>query len=167
VASEYADRIRTRAAEARRARRAEPGACCPDLDADPDLNPDADPHPDPGRDPDRDSDPDRRGGARPAAEAEPRPDAGRETGPLAAARDGLGPVVGLYVEARAAERGVRLSAAELDLLHRATNDWLAVYAARHGVAVDPDATVRAAAELLLDTHDITEVAALLTGVPED
>ncbi|MDR5674737.1 Uncharacterized protein AArcCO_1728 [Halalkaliarchaeum sp. AArc-CO] len=83
----------------------------------------------------------------------------------AAARDGLGSVVALYVEARTAEKGVRFSTEEMELLHRATNDWLSVYAACYGVDVDPDFTVREAAELLVDTHDIRETAALLTKVP--
>lgn len=82
---------------------------------------------------------------------------------LVAARDGLGPVVGVYVEARTADEQVRFSGRELDRLHAATSDWLAVYARCRGVAADPDVTVREAAELLIDTHDITDVAALLTG----
>jgi len=84
---------------------------------------------------------------------------------LACARDGLGPVVGLYVEARTAEWDVRFSQRELDLLHRATNDWLAQYAACYGVEIDPDVTVREAAEALLDTHNVRDVAAVLTSVP--
>ncbi|AUX09744.1 hypothetical protein AArcSl_2119 [Halalkaliarchaeum desulfuricum] len=84
----------------------------------------------------------------------------------AAARDGLGPVVALYVEARTATEGVRFSQREMELLHRATNDWLSVYAACYGVDIDPDFTVREAAELLVDTHDVRETAALLTKVPK-
>lgn len=86
---------------------------------------------------------------------------------LVAARDGLGPVVGAYVEARTAGEPVRLSERELDRLHAATSDWLAVYARCRGVDADPDATVREAAELLIDTHDVTDVAALLTGAHRD
>lgn len=82
---------------------------------------------------------------------------------LVAARDGLGPVVSVYVEARTADEPVRFSQRELDRLHAATSDWLAVYARCRGVDADPDATVREAAELLVDTHDVTDVAALLTG----
>ena len=85
----------------------------------------------------------------------------------AAARDGLGPVVALYVEARTGPDEVRFSQREMDLLHRATNDWLAVYAACYGVDIDPDFTVREAAELLVDTHDVRETAALLTQVPNE
>lgn len=87
-----------------------------------------------------------------------------EEAALVAARDGLGPVVALYVEARTGDDWVRFSETEMERLHRATNDWLAVYARCRGVDVDPDVTVREAAEVLIDTHDITDVAALLTGL---
>ena len=87
-----------------------------------------------------------------------------EEAALVAARDGLGPVVALYVEARTGDDWVRFSEADMARLHRATNDWLAVFARCRGVDVDPDVTVREAAEVLIDTHDITDVAALLTGV---
>lgn len=85
---------------------------------------------------------------------------------LAALRDGLGPVVSRYVAARTGEYE-RLSAAQHDALHRATNDWLAVYARHYGAAVDPDVTVRAVAEALLDTRDLATAARLLTRVPGD
>ena len=87
-----------------------------------------------------------------------------EEAALVAARDGLGPVVALYVEARTGDDWVRFSETEMERLHRATNDWLAVYARCRGVDIDPDVTVREAAEVLIDTHDITDVAALLTGL---
>lgn len=81
------------------------------------------------------------------------------------ARDGVGPVVALYVEARTAERGVAFSAEELDLLHRALNDWLSLYARCYGVDLDASFSVRKAAELLLQTHDLRDTAQLLTCVP--
>lgn len=87
--------------------------------------------------------------------------------PLSAARDGLGPVLAVYVKARSSDEPVRFSGTELDLLHRATNDWLVVYARQRGVDVDPDATVREAAELLVDTHDVVDVAAQLVGLPPE
>ena len=80
-------------------------------------------------------------------------------------RDGLGPVLAAYVEARTGE-WARLSRTEMRLLDRATNDWLALYARCHGVEMDPDFAVREAAELLVKTHDARDVAALLTCVPE-
>jgi len=85
---------------------------------------------------------------------------------LEVARDGLGPVVACYVEARTGEDPPRFSAREHRLLREATRDWLECFARCHGVAHESDATVRGAAELLLDTHDVVAVARLLTGVPE-
>lgn len=85
---------------------------------------------------------------------------------LEAARDGLGPVVACYVEARTSDDPPRFSAREHRLLRRATRDWLECFTRCHGVAHDADATVRTAAELLLETHDIVAVAQLLTGVPD-
>lgn len=93
-------------------------------------------------------------------------DAPDEQRALEAARDGLGPVVACYVEARTSDDPPRFSPREHRLLRRATRDWLELFARHHGVAHDSDATVRAAAELLLETHDVVAVAELLTGVPE-
>ncbi|MFB6155216.1 MAG: hypothetical protein ABEJ22_04920 [Haloferacaceae archaeon] len=81
-------------------------------------------------------------------------------------RNGLGPLVVLYVEARTASRDVEFSAEEHRLFHRALNDWLALWTACHGVETDPDFTIRKAAELLIETHNVRDVAQLLTHVPE-
>jgi hypothetical protein len=81
------------------------------------------------------------------------------------ARDGLGAVVACYVEARTSDDPPRFSERELAGLNQATRDWLTCYARHLGVDHDADATVRSAAELLLATHDVVEVAARLTGVP--
>jgi len=83
---------------------------------------------------------------------------------LEVARDGLGPVVACYVEARTGDDPPRFSAREHRLLRRATQDWLECFARCHGVALDSSATVRSAAEALLETHDVVAVAELLTGV---
>lgn len=82
------------------------------------------------------------------------------------ARDGVGPVVAVYVEARTAARPARFSAEEHRLLRRALNDWLSLYARCHGVELDADVSVRAAAELLVETRDARDTAELLTRVPE-
>lgn len=90
------------------------------------------------------------------------PDEARATEYL---RTGLGPTVALYLDARTGGRGVAFSADELSLFHRTVNDWLALYARCYGVEMDPDFTVREAAELLVQTHDIVDTARLLTTVP--
>ncbi|MFC5366135.1 hypothetical protein [Salinirubrum litoreum] len=78
--------------------------------------------------------------------------------------DGVGEVVSTYVEARTGEF-VRLTETEMTDLHRALNDWLALYARCYGRSVDPDVTVRTTAEVVLKTHSLRDTAQLLTSVP--
>jgi len=82
-------------------------------------------------------------------------------------REGLGPVVMVYVDARSNDWGVEFSRAEFDALHEALNGYLELYTRCYGVELDADFSVRAAAELLLETHNIRDVAAMLTQVPEE
>ena len=84
---------------------------------------------------------------------------------MAFLREGLGPLVALYLEARTAEWDVAFSAVEIEQFHRATNAWLSLYARCYGVEMEPDVTIRRAAELLLDTNNIRDTAQLLTKVP--
>ncbi|EMA47365.1 hypothetical protein [Halococcus saccharolyticus] len=98
-------------------------------------------------------------------EFDPPSDPPDEARAMAFLREGLGPLVALYLEARTAEWDVEFSAAELEQIHRATNAWLALYARCYGVEMEPDVTVRRAAELLLDTNNIRDTAQLLTRVP--
>lgn len=79
--------------------------------------------------------------------------------------EGFGQAVGLYVQARTGDDPVRFTDREFDRLERAMNDWLGLYAACYGVDFDPEFTVREAAELLVDTHNVRAVARLLTDVP--
>ncbi|XVH31687.1 hypothetical protein ACNS7O_00470 [Haloferacaceae archaeon DSL9] len=79
--------------------------------------------------------------------------------------EGLAPVVSVYIEARTASPPVALSRGEFDRLQRAANGWLERYAACYGAAIDPEVAVRAAAELVVQTHDLRDTAQLLTGVP--
>jgi hypothetical protein len=81
-------------------------------------------------------------------------------------REGLGPTVSLYCEARTGDSMDRFSKAEFDRLEDAVDDWLAAYAACYGVEIEADYSVRAAAELLVETRNVRDVAQLLTGVPE-
>jgi hypothetical protein len=81
-------------------------------------------------------------------------------------RDGLGPTVMVYVDARTNDWGVAFTQREFDLLHETVNGYLELYTACYGVEMDADFTVRKAAELLLETHNIKDVAAMLTQVPD-
>ena len=46
------------------------------------------------------------------------------------------------------------------------NEWFELYAACYGVELEADFALREAADLLLDTRNIKDVAQLLTHVPE-
>ncbi|EMA42181.1 hypothetical protein C448_11641 [Halococcus morrhuae DSM 1307] len=103
--------------------------------------------------------------ARDRATFEPPENPPDEERAMAFLREGLGPLVVLYLDARTADQGVAFSGDELAQFHRATNDWLALYARCYGVAMEPDATIRKAAEVLIQTDDIQATAQLLTQVP--
>lgn len=82
-------------------------------------------------------------------------------------REGVAPTVAVYVEARTGEGPPdRFAPVEFSLLERALNDWLELYAACYGVDIDAAFTVREAAAVLLETHDVRDVAQLLTHVPD-
>jgi hypothetical protein len=85
---------------------------------------------------------------------------------MALLRDGAGPVVSLYVEARTGGQMVHFPPAEYHALEGAMNTYLDLYTACYGVDVDADWTLREAAELLIDTQNIRDVAVMLTHVPE-
>ena len=97
---------------------------------------------------------------------EPPTDLPDEERALSYLTEGAGQVVAVYVEARTAEEDVEFSPVEHSLLHRSLNDWFDLYARCYGVSLDSDFTVREAAEILLQTHDIVDTAQVLTRVPE-
>ena len=80
-------------------------------------------------------------------------------------REGVGPAVAVYLEAHTGGDHARFAPEELSALERAMNDWLRLYLRCHGSERDPDVNVREAAEALIETHNVRDVAQLLTGVP--
>ena len=78
--------------------------------------------------------------------------------------EGLWPVIAVYVDRRGA--GAALGQPHHDRLETALNCWLERYARCYGEDVTVDASVREAAELFVSTHNVRDVAQLLTGVPE-
>jgi hypothetical protein len=81
-------------------------------------------------------------------------------------RDGAGPAVSLYVEARTGGNMVHFPPDEYHALEGAMNDYFDLYAACYGIDLDGEYQLREAAQLLVDTHNIKDVAQILTGVPE-
>jgi hypothetical protein len=94
--------------------------------------------------------------------AEP-PDEERAMGYL---REGAGPAVALFVQARTGGRMVHFPPDEYQALEETMNDYLDLYCACYGVDVEGTVQLREAAELLVDTRNIGDVAQILTGVPE-
>lgn len=81
-------------------------------------------------------------------------------------QNGVGPAVSLYIEARTGGEMVHFPPDEYRALEGAVNDWLDLYAACYGADIDAAVTLRVAAELLIDTHNVKDVAQILTGIPE-
>lgn len=88
-----------------------------------------------------------------------------ESQAMAFLREGLGPAVMVYLDARTNNWGVAFSEEEFDDLHETMNGYLELYAACYGVEMDADFTIRKAAELLIETHNIRDAAIMLTQVP--
>jgi hypothetical protein len=89
-----------------------------------------------------------------------------EDAAMAFLREGAGPAVSLFVEARTGQHMVRFPPEEYHALEDAMNEWFELYAACYGVELDAEFALREAADLLLDTRNIKDVAQLLTHVPE-
>ena len=81
-------------------------------------------------------------------------------------REGVGPTVSVYCEARTGESWARFPESEFQRLQSTLDRWLSLYARCYGVELSGTYSVRTAAELLVDTHDVRDVATVLTGVPD-
>ena len=99
-------------------------------------------------------------------EFEPPTDPPDEERAMRYLRHGAGQAIALYIHARTGGRFVHLDTEEFAALEDAMNDWLSLYARCYGVELDASASIRTAAETLLDTEDVRAVAVVLTGVPE-
>jgi hypothetical protein len=80
-------------------------------------------------------------------------------------REGVGPTVMIYVDARTGDEWTRFPPVEHSLLERTLNDFLELYTRSYGYEVDCEFTVREAAEVLLETHNVADTAQVLTKVP--
>jgi len=107
--------------------------------------------------------------ARAAGEAresfEPPEDPPAEDRALEFLREGAGPAIMVYVDARTGEDWTRFPDVEHSLLRRSMNDFLELYARCYGREVECEFSLREAAEALLDTEDLAATARTLTKVP--
>ncbi|WP_276258221.1 hypothetical protein [Haloglomus litoreum] len=82
-------------------------------------------------------------------------------------REGAGPAIALYLEARTGGgEQVRFERDAFAALEGAMNDWLELYASCHGTDIDAEFTVREAAEILVRTENVRHTAEVLTKVPD-
>ena len=85
---------------------------------------------------------------------------------MSVVREGFGPTVSLYCEARTGESWVRFDSDSFERLEATMNAWLDLYAQCYGVTLDGTYGIREAAELLVDTHNARDTAQVMTGVPD-
>ncbi len=104
--------------------------------------------------------------ARHEADFSPPADPPDEEQAIAYLTEGAGQAISLFVEARTGGLLVHFPPEKYDALEGAMNTWLELYAACYGVDVEGDYQLRTAAELLVDTHNVRDVAQMLTHVPE-
>jgi len=81
-------------------------------------------------------------------------------------REGAGPAISIYVEARTGGQMVHFPPDAYHALEDAMNAWLGLYAACYGVEMEAEFALQEAAQLLIDTHNIKDVAQILTDVPD-
>ena len=80
-------------------------------------------------------------------------------------REGVGPAIMIYVDARTGGDLTRFPDVEHSLLEQALNDFLELYASCYGYEIECRYSVREAAETLVATHNVADTAQLLTKVP--
>jgi hypothetical protein len=80
-------------------------------------------------------------------------------------RNGVGPAVSIYIEARSGGDQTPFPDVEHSLLERALNDFLELYTRCYGYEVDCTFSVLEAAETLVQTHNVKDTAQVLTKVP--
>jgi hypothetical protein len=82
-------------------------------------------------------------------------------------REGAGPAIALFCEARTGRHSIQFDPDAYTALEDAMNEWLELYAACYGVDLNAEYPLRKGAELLIDTENIKDVAVVLTRIPED
>ncbi|MCL9814615.1 hypothetical protein [Natranaeroarchaeum aerophilus] len=80
-------------------------------------------------------------------------------------QEGVGELVSLYIDGRSGGDFARFSEHEWDLLHRALDDWLQLYARCYGRRLERGFQIRTLAELVIDTHNLHDAVMMATKVP--
>ncbi len=81
-------------------------------------------------------------------------------------QDGVGELVSLYIDGRSGGSFAAFSEREWELLHRALDDWLQLYARCYGQELERGFQIRTLTELVLDTHNLHDAVVMATKVPD-
>jgi len=79
---------------------------------------------------------------------------------------GFGPVVAMYIEARIKGKLIPITPEQFKRIELIMNGWLEIYARYHGEDIEANFSIREASLLFLETHDIQDVAEMLTKIPK-
>ena len=77
---------------------------------------------------------------------------------------GFGPSVAIYIEARLKGNLIPITPEQFQKLETIMNGWLELYTEYLGEKIEANFSIREAAVLFLETHDIQDVAEILTRV---
>ncbi len=78
---------------------------------------------------------------------------------------GVGELVSIYIDGRSGGSFAAFSEREWELLHRALDDWLQLYARCYGRELERGFQIRTLAELVIDTHNLHDAVVMATKVP--
>lgn len=81
-------------------------------------------------------------------------------------KNGVGPAILLYIEARSKNEIIPITPKQFQDIENSMNGWLGLYARCHGEEIEISVSLREAAVLFIETHNIFDVAQILTRIPE-
>ncbi|MFB6254165.1 MAG: hypothetical protein ABEI06_06120 [Halobacteriaceae archaeon] len=80
--------------------------------------------------------------------------------------EGVGQAIKIYIDLHATDQDIRLSTTDQAKLENAMNTYLMLYAKCYGRDITPEFSIREAAEIFIDTHNIRDTAQILTQIPD-
>ena len=79
---------------------------------------------------------------------------------------GFGPAIAMYIEARIKGKLIPITPEQFERIESIMNGWLEIYAKYNGEDIEANFSIREASLLFLETHDIQDVAEMLTKIPK-
>ena len=79
---------------------------------------------------------------------------------------GFGPAIAMYIEARIKGKLIPITPEQFERIESVMNGWLEIYAKYYGEDIEANFSIREASLLFLETHDIQDVAEMLTKIPK-